>query len=423
VAKGNERSDLPENQRVTRVATWVAGFGYALAWGIVGWLSRGPLTDLDFFFLPAVRIALSGHPLLVYTVRFQSIIANDNGPLALVPLTAVAAIASWLGRDDTRLLHALVLAVFSIFTLLMSREAVAAIDRLRGASLAGFSRVLAYGVFAASPTLLISVLGYGHVEQPIMLWLVLLAVRRLASDRPRAAGIWFGLALLTRSLAAVPLIPLGLLLLARGRWRAAAWLAGSAASIVTLGLLPFLLADPTDTTYSLLTHRASLPVGGGSIWQLLVGTPYQWIPQHWDILFVLGFAVMLSLIVIVARKDLELSSRDLYGLLALTALTLPLLAKSVWPYYFLDTYVFGAVWWLGQVDPLALGRRLMGAAVPVIATIGTMLTEYEMDASRVAIRLSEGVAMGTVLAVLMAVLVGRLRRERVATEPRPDLRS
>jgi Gpi18-like mannosyltransferase len=355
-------------------------------------------------------------------VRFQSIIANDNGPLALLPLTAVAAIASWLGRDDTRLLHALVLAVFSIFTLLMSREAVAAIDRLRGASLAGFSRVLAYGVFAASPTLLISVLGYGHVEQPIMLWLVLLAVRRLASDRPRAAGIWFGLALLTRSLAAVPLIPLGLLLLARGRWRAAAWLAGSAASIVTLGLLPFLLADPTDTTYSLLTHRASLPVGGGSIWQLLVGTPYQWIPQHWDILFVLGFAVMLSLIVIVARKDFD-SSRDLYGLLALTALTLPLLAKSVWPYYFLDTYVFGAVWWLGQVDPLALGRRLMGAAVPVIATIGTMLTEYEMDASRVAIRLSEGVAMGTVLAVLMAVLAGRLRRERVAPEPRPNLRS
>jgi hypothetical protein len=408
---------------VTRVATWVVGFGYALAWGIVGWLWRGPLTDLDFFFLPAVRIALSGHPLLVYTVRFQSIIANDNGPLGLVPLTAVAAIASWLGWDDTRLLRALVLGVFSVFTLLMAREAVAAIDRLRGASLAGPSRLLAYGVFAASPTLLIGVLGYGHVEQPMELWLVLLAVRTLAISRTSAAGIILGLALLTRTLGALPLIPLGLLLVARGRWRAVTGLAASSAFVIALGLSPFILADPEDTIYSLLTHRGSLPVGGGSIWQLVVGTPYQWVAQRADVIFVFGLAALLSLLVIVARNDLELSSRDLYGLLALTALTLPLLAKSVWPYYFLDTYVFGAVWWLGQVDPLALGRRLTGAIVPVIATIGTVLTEYEMDASRGAIRLSEGVAMGTVLAVLMAVLAGRLQRERVATEPRPGLTS
>jgi hypothetical protein len=399
------------------------GLSYAAAWALLGWLWRGPLTDLDFFFLPSVRIALSGHPLLVYTVRFQSVIANDNGPLGLVPITAVAAVASWLGGDDTRLLRTVILAAFSIFTLLMAREAVAAIDRLRGASLAGLSRVLAYGVFAASPTLLISVLGYGHVEQPMMLWLVLLAVRALAGRRTTVAGISFGLALLTRSLAALPLIPLGLLLLARGRWRAVTWLAASAAFVVALGLLPFLLADPTDTIYSLLTHRGTLPVGGGSIWQLVVGTPYQWIPQHWDILFVLGLVVLLSLIVIVARKDLEPSSRDLYGLLALTALTLPLLAKSVWPYYFLDAYVFGAVWWLGQVDPLALGRRLMGATVPLIATIGTLLTEYEMGASPGRIRLAEGVAMGAVLAVLMAILAGRLRRERVPTEPRTVLTS
>src|SRR6266550_9028255 len=49
-----------------------------------------PPSDLDNFFLPAVRIVLSGHPLLIYTVRYQGIIANDNGPLGLVPLTAVS---------------------------------------------------------------------------------------------------------------------------------------------------------------------------------------------------------------------------------------------------------------------------------------------------------------------------------------------
>jgi hypothetical protein len=386
------------------------GFGYAVGWAVVGWLWRGPLTDLDYFFLPAVRIALGGHPLMVYAVRFQTVIANDNGPLALVPLTAIGALASWLGGgDDPRLFRTLVLGVFSIFTLLMAREAVAAIDRLRGASLTGPSRILVYGVFVASPTLLISVLGYGHVEQPMTLWLVLLAVRIFAGGRRTAAGITLGLAMLTRTLAVLPLIPLGLLLLARGRWRAVAWSAGSAALVVVLGVLPFVLADPTDTIYSLVTHRGSLPVSGGSIWQLVVGTPYQWVPQHTDVLFVFGLAVLLSLVVIAARTDLEPSSRDFYGLLALTALTLPLLAKSVWPYYFLDAYIFGAIWWLGRPGRLAFGRGLIAAAVPIIATVGTLLTEYQMGAIPRQQRLLEGVLAGAMVAILMAVVGVRLR--------------
>jgi len=409
---------------VTRIAGWILGLGYAVAWAILGWLWRGPPTDLDYFFLPAVRIALSGHPLMVYTVRFQTVIANDNGPLGLVPLTVVAAVASRFGGpDDERLQRALILAAFSIFTLLMAREAVAAIDRLRGGSLRGRSRVLAYGVFAASPILLLGVLGYGHVEQPITLWLVLLAVRSLASGQPTAAGITSGLAMLTRTVAALPLIPLGLLLLARGRSRAAAWLAGSAAFTVALGLLPFWLADPKDTIYSLLTHRGSLPVSGGSFWQLVVGTPYEWLPQHVDVLFVFGLAVLVSLLVIVARQDLEPSSPDFYGLMALAALTLPLLAKSVWPYYFLDAYVFGAIWWLGQASPVAWRRRYLGAAIPLIATIGTLLTEYEMGATGGRLRLLEGVAIGGLLAVLTAAVAIRLRRGRVPTEPRTVLTS
>jgi hypothetical protein len=308
-----------------------------------------------------------------------------------------------------RLRRALILAAFSIFTLLMAREAVLAIDRLRRATLQGLWRLLAYGVFAASPILVIGVLGYGHIEQPMTLWLVLLAVRKLASDRALAAGIGFGLAMLTRSLAVLPLIPLALLLLVRGRWRALARLAGSAAFLVAVGVLPFVLVDPQNTSYSLLTHRGSLPVSGGSIWQLLVGTPYEWIPQRADVLFVLALAALASLIVIRARQDLELPSRDLYGLLALTALTLPLLAKSVWPYYFLDAYVFGAIWWLGQASPLAWGRRVIGAALPFIAIAGALLTEYELEQPGAGIRLPEGLAMGVILAVVMGAYLFRLR--------------
>jgi hypothetical protein len=188
-------------------------------------------------------------------------------------------------------------------------------------------------------------------------------------------------------------------------------------------VLPFLLADPTDTIYSLVTHRGLLPVGGGSPWQLLIGTPYLWVPQHWDVLFVLGLALLLSLIVIVARKDLEPSSRDIYGLLALTALALPLLAKSVWPYYFLDAYVFAAVWWLGQAGALAWGRRLIGAAIPLIAIIGTLLTEYEMEATTQRVRLDEGVAIGVVLSVVLVALVIRLRRREPSQARRQSLNS
>ncbi len=398
---------------MTRAATRALGVVYAVAWAIAGWLWNGPPSDLDNFFLPAVRVVLSGHPLLVYTVRYQGIIANDNGPLGLVPLTAVSAVVSQLGwLNDERLRRMLIMGAFSIFSLLMAWEAVAAIDRLRGATLAGWARLLAYGVFAASPTLVNAVLGYGHIEQPMTLWLVLLAVRLLARGRSTSAGFAFGLAILTRSLAALPMIPLSLLLLARGRWRALIALGGSAAVTIALGLLPFALADRSDTIYSLVTHRAQLPVGGGSFWQLVVGTPYQWLPQRWDVLFVLGLVVLLSLLVIAGRQDLEPSSRDTYGLLALTALALPLLAKSVWPYYFFDAYVFGTVWWLGQAEPLALRHRLVAVAIPLIAVLGTLLTEYEMPASGAHIRLLEGVVMGAVLAVLTGALAIRLRRSQ-----------
>src|SRR3989441_1547352 len=280
---------------VKRAAMWALGLAYVVAWAIAGWLWNGPPSDLDNFFLPAVRIALSGHPLLIYTVRFQAIIANDNGPLGMVPLTAVAAVVSWFGwLDDERLRRMVIMGAFSIFSLLMAREAVAAVDRLRGARLAGLARLLAYGVFAASPTLVNGVLGYGHIEQPMTLWLVLLGVRILAAGRASVAGVFFGLAVLNRGPPPRPGVSLCARLLARGRWRAVIALGGSSAITIALGLLPFLLADRSDTIYSLLTHRAQMPVGGGSLWQVVVGTAFQWVPQRWDVLFVLGLAVLLS---------------------------------------------------------------------------------------------------------------------------------
>src|SRR5438552_13752996 len=87
---------------VKRAAIWGLGFIYAAVWAIAGWLWTSPLNDLDYFLFPAVRIALSGHPLMVYAARYKEIIANDNGPLTLLPFTPLPDVPSRLAclADD-----------------------------------------------------------------------------------------------------------------------------------------------------------------------------------------------------------------------------------------------------------------------------------------------------------------------------------
>jgi hypothetical protein len=408
---------MASHERLTHAAVRVLGCAYVALWPLAGWLWHGPLNDLDYFFLPAARVALNGRPLFVYTVRYLTVYANDNGPLVLVPVTAVAALGQWLAwLDDEQMRRLLFMGAFSILILLMAREAVAAIDRLRGHRLGGRLRMLIYGVIVFGPPLWIGVLGYGHVDLPLTIWLVLLAVRMQTRGRSRVAGVCGGLAVLTRSLAAVPLIPLGILLAVRGRTRDLAEFGGVAAAIVGLGLLPFVLADPSDTFFSLVTHRSNLPVGGGSIWQLLVGTPYLWIPQHADVLFVLGAAALGSFLVIRIRTDLEAGGRDFYGLMALASLAIPLLTKSVWPYYFVDAYVFGSVWWLAQAKPFAR-RAWLGPLLLLVVSIASAVTDYEVGSTDLRIRLPEGLLIGGVLALVAAALGGLLVRSR---QGRPD---
>jgi hypothetical protein len=191
---------------------------YMFIWGLSGLLDINP-TDLDAFFLPAVRIALAGHPLHVYSMRLGDldlVYPNANGPLSLVPLAAVAALAAHLGwLNDVYLRRMLAMAAFSAFSLMMAWEGVAAVDRLRGSPLRGVWRLLGYGLFALAPTLWHGVLLYGHIELPIMLWLTLFAVRTLTAGHPGRAGFALGLAALDRSMAVLYLLPLVVLLLAR----------------------------------------------------------------------------------------------------------------------------------------------------------------------------------------------------------------
>ena len=120
---------------------------------------------------------------------------------------------------------ALTVGPFAVFTLLLAHEAVLAVEAGRGEPT---RRLLVAAVFLLAPPLWVALVGFGHIEQPLELWLILLGVRLQGRGAPLWAGVCLGLAVMTRSVAAVCLLPLVLALLADRRWgRAALWWAPS----------------------------------------------------------------------------------------------------------------------------------------------------------------------------------------------------
>ena len=370
---------------------------YLGAWGLMGLLNVGP-TDLDAFFWPAARIALAGDPLGVYRVRFGVLgpfgmpgfplqgYPDANGPLSLAPLTAVAWLAARLGwLDDFTLRRALALAVFAAFALLLSREALLIVEDALGQRLRGGWRLAALALFALSPELLRSMLLYGHIEQPILLWLILAATRTLRQSAGARQGVapWaaaragalLGLALLTRSTALLALTPLALMLLRhpsldvgkrRPQWRPAVIFVAMAGLVAALGLAPFWWADRADLTYSLVTAHTLIPVGGGTFWGLWVlahgqslGLAISALGMRDDTWVVVGLATLLSVVALLTRRDLTIRSREVYALLALCSLCFPLFDKTLWPYYFLEPYTFVALWWLLGLPQIAGVARQM----------------------------------------------------------------
>jgi hypothetical protein len=336
---------------IERIGLRRAVDGVLIALYLALWSSCGLIpfntTDLEAFFFPATRIALQGHPFGVYAVRLGDAYPNANGPLSLVPLTAVGALAQLLGWIDVLTLRrALIFAVFAIFPLLLAHEGLRTIARLNGKPLTGFARYGVFALFLFSPLLWQGMLGYGHIELAIMLWLLLLGVNMLADGRASWAGALLGLALLTRSSALVYIIPLLGVTLWRRRWSQAARFVASYALVVVAGLAPFLIADRENTIFSLVSFRGELPVGGYSIWGMLLGTPWETFAKHYDSLVVLGAALLITLLALIIRRDLDVTSRDFLVVLALCGLCFTLFIKTVWPYYLFEPYVFIVAWWI-----------------------------------------------------------------------------
>jgi hypothetical protein len=355
-----------------KTATLGLGALYVIGSGIAAAPIDVP-NDLNVFFLPSAAIALAGHPFSVYAVRSVTTLAtyaNANGPLSLVPLTAVAWLAErfgWLGH--LRPENVIVTAAFSVFTFWMAIEAIRAIDRCRAVPLSRLARLVAFAVVAASPVLWISEIGYGHVEQPIAIGLILLSVRALAADRPALAGLVLGLTGLTRTLSLIFAVPLALILWKRRGPAMTLQMIATAVVTVAIGLLPFVLADPGNVIFSMVRQHADLPVGTGSLWYLVLGAPIASFGRNADTLIGLLAVVVSTLILLRLRPDIGFDDADLYGLLAVIGIWSIVLIKVVWPYYLVEPFIFASIWVLARARPaLAWG-------VPAFLTVMTLIAE------------------------------------------------
>jgi hypothetical protein len=394
---------------------WVVA--YIALWGAVAFFPV-PGNDLDEFFWPSARIAVAGQPLMVYQPAGQHSYPNANGPLALAPLTVAGVMVKALGWTHSMQLRRLVaLSLFSLFILLMAREAVMAVERLRGRRLSGRARFFAYAAFAVAPPIWHSVAGYGHIEQPMELWLVLLAARWTAAERPLRGGAALGLAFLARSSATLLALPL---LLAAGRQgiRRAAGVAIAGALVAGGGLLPFYLADRVDLAHSLFEFRPSLLVGSGSIWTFSRGTAWEQVAQHWDLAMVGALAVVINLWL--ATRSGGMVGGRIYAALALTAASFALLAKAVWPYYFLEVYIFGAVWALGRArasKAALISPLVVVSALGLFAEVGS--TPNQSDSL---VHLEAGAMFGLLSAAMLIALAmaGGGPSDELAGPPEPS---
>ena len=384
--------------------TWIVP--YVALWTGVGLLPFQP-TDLDIFFWPSAKIAVHGHPFSVYAAGGHALYPNANGPVSLFPLSLLGVVLNAVGwLDATVPRRGIALGVFCLFILLMAREAVGAIDRLRGTPLIPSVRLLVYAILTLSPLAWQSVAGYGHIEQPIEIWLVLVAARWLGQARPLRAGIAFGASILTRSSVVLMAVPLGLAGWRHGPRAALTFFIGAAGAGGAI-LLPFLLTDPSDVLHSLFTYRGSLRVGAGSVWSLARDSSLETAVQHYDVVAVV--AVVLATNVWLARSH-RFDETRLFAGMTLTAAAFAMLAKTVWPYYFLELYVLGCVWAFGTWRPQdgAVRLVLVPIAVSVFGLIAEIGSEQYLPLTLVRI---EGTAMFVMLAVMIVWVAWVATRE------------
>jgi len=376
---------------------------YVGAWTVGSLALKTNPSDLDLYFWPSAEKVIGGHPLLIYSAHVRDIYPNANGPLGLLLLLPIAALANsvgWAGNLGAR--AALTGAVVSIVVLLLSYQAF----RLVAAAHGGIARRAAViCTMLLAPALWLAVIDYGHVEQPIELCCTLLAVACVLRGGWMPAGVGLGAAVLARTTAIFCLIPFALLPLATRRVQPALLVVLAGVVTVAVGLAPFVLADEPAVMHSLLTYRGSLPIGGGSFWIVTRHTGFAGAGQYGDVYLAFGVATALTAFIL-RRLSPMATATGILGMLTVTTACFPLFAKTVFPYYLVEPYVFGALWWLARPGS-AINWRVV---VPLLLTCDVFLAKAGASPLSGGWDIAEGLTSSALIALVVVLVTVDLVR-------------
>jgi len=306
-------------------------------------------SDLTNFFLKSAADVARGNPWHMYAIRSSApypTYPNVDPPLSIVAMVPWLWVGHALGVAHTYSAQVTLVSLPFVLLIPLLGSIVVAALRVTPPGAPATTRVLAFALIALGPLTWVCVATWGHLEQPLMLCFLVAAVAALHLRREALAGVLAGLALLSGTAALFPLAALVALLVVQRQWRAVALVGGLATTVVALGLAPFLVVDRRDTVYSLLTWRGSEQIGGNSLWSVVtVDAVARALPRSVDALLrrldtpaIIALAVCTA---VLAARRLRVSAYgpEAWAVLAIAALGLPMLAKVMWPYYYLQPFV------------------------------------------------------------------------------------
>jgi len=308
-------------------------------------------SDLTNFFFRSADYILRGDPWHMYAVRASGAYPNYNPPLSIALMAPLLSLAHTVGFDKNYgELITFVSIPFMVFVPLLGYLVLRMLRQLYP-EIPEAQQFLAYALVVLSPLTWQSYGTWYHIEQPMMLCLLVGALMAFQQRRETLAGLLAGLALMTRTTALIPLIAFGVLLIVGGEWRALLKFAGVAAVVVVVIMAPFFAFDRADTTYSFLTWRGSAAIGGNSIWSIFAASDTTTGIRHTldaaarrlDMPTVI---VAVLIVTFLAARHFHISAygRDAWAVLAIAALAVPMLSKTNWPYYYLEPFILLLVW-------------------------------------------------------------------------------
>jgi len=385
---------------------------YVYLWGISGLFVYK--NDLDVFFLPQAKMVLEGKLLSVYSYRYQGencLCPSAHGPLFLIPLSVAAGAASKLNLlGNIALRRVFILASFAPFSFLMSKAAVDIVEYLLERKLEVWKLVLTWVLFLFSPVLWLGIIVYGHIELTMAVWLGLLAMQLIYKRRSSFGAVLFALAILSRSSMLFIFLTMVSFLWVRNGFLEALKFAALCTAVILLFTAPFLLFDRVNFVYSVALYRGFLPTVPSSTWTFLGKWPQ--ITRFLDGVGPATLSFVIPLTIFYKIKN-RLKFIDIFGVVTISALFFPLFIRtSVWPYYFLEAYIFGTIFWLGSKK-----RPRWGFALPVYFTLLALLSMYN------AMLVDKFHLFKPVMAILILGMIVLLCYKTIATQESESVRT